>query len=314
MATTNYDCESCETLRQDAPSLICNGLDDDMCTSLSNDTGLVPSSGNNDCEDLNNLNDCLIGNMEAETELYSTCDWKDFMKQFIPNLWTVLKAIICAICGIWTNIHNLWDKINEILNNLDKLQCILDYLSGSQNVSTRLNESAFVAGTGVSFNRTDDNIVKPNLIISGSTYTLSASIAVNLNESHWGNLGVSNSGSTVSNHTINTPDGNYTLCLIKIPKSVIPSVSSLISTEGQFVNAGTAHLFVQVIDGDSTSNTYAGQWGNASGRVTAEAGYLVIRVAVSSLVTWGIESGDSSANVTFRATGLAITNPDGISC
>lgn len=111
---TNYNCESCETLRQDAPSLICNGLDEDMCLSLQNDTGLSPSSGNTDCEDLNNLNDCLIGNQEQEVELYSTCDWKDFMKQFIPNLWTTLKAIICSICGIWTHIHDIEDRAEDM--------------------------------------------------------------------------------------------------------------------------------------------------------------------------------------------------------
>lgn len=110
------NCEACEELRQEVPQLICNGFDDDMCASLQNDTGLEPTSGNNDCTDLNNLNDCLIGNQESEVELYEVCDWKTFMKQFIPNLWTMLKAIICAICGIWTNIHQLWQKVNCILN------------------------------------------------------------------------------------------------------------------------------------------------------------------------------------------------------
>lgn len=106
MANTN--CEACESLRQTAPSLIVNGLDDDMCLSLQNDTGLNPSDDHTDCEDLNNLNDCLVGNMEDEVDLYAVCDWKPFMKKFIPNLWTTLKGIICAICGIWTNIHSLW--------------------------------------------------------------------------------------------------------------------------------------------------------------------------------------------------------------
>lgn len=104
----NINCEACESLRQDVPSLVVNGLDDDMCLSLQNDTGLNPSSESTDCEDLNNLNDCLIGSMEEEVELYAVCDWKTFIKKFIPNLWTTLKAIICAICGIWDNIHSLW--------------------------------------------------------------------------------------------------------------------------------------------------------------------------------------------------------------
>lgn len=129
----DINCEACETLRQEVPQLICNGFDDDMCTSLQNDTGLEPQNGHNDCTDLNNLNDCLVGNEEAEVDLYEVCDWKPFMKQFIPNLWTVLKAIICAICGIWTNIHNLWNKINELINKID---CVYN---GAKNLISTLN-------------------------------------------------------------------------------------------------------------------------------------------------------------------------------
>lgn len=120
MANT-ISCEACEEIRQNDPSFVVNGLGDTECASLQNDTGLVASSGNNDCEDLNNLNDCLVGNMATEVEAYDVCDWKTFMKRFIPNLWTTLKAIICAICGIWTNIHNLWARLQELL---EKINCV----------------------------------------------------------------------------------------------------------------------------------------------------------------------------------------------
>lgn len=110
MATVN--CESCESLRQDAPDFVVNGLTDDICTSLSNDTGLNPTSGNDDCTDLNNVADCLVGNMATEVEAYNVCDWKEFMKNFIPNVWTTLKAMICAICGLWKNVHCLNQKMS----------------------------------------------------------------------------------------------------------------------------------------------------------------------------------------------------------
>ena len=311
MATTNYNCSACEELRQDVPSLICNGLDEDMCLSLSNDTGLVPSSGNDDCHDLNNLNDCLVGNMEHEVDMHEVCDWKTFTKQFIGNLWTVLKAMICAICGIWTNIHSLWDKINEILNNLDKLECILEYLSGSRDIATVLSADSFVAGSGVDFNRSGTAIVKPNVIVAGSTYTIGASIRVNLSGTRWGSLGMNNSGSVISGNTINTPSGNYMLFLIKIPNSVIPS-NSLISCVGQFTNSACGDIFAQVI---GEGGEYAGQWGRGeSGTANVPSGYTYIRVSLSSLTTWGVEVGDDWADVTIRATGLALTNVDGISC
>lgn len=115
------NCSACEELRQEAPQLACNGFDDSMCASLQNNTGLVASSGNDDCTDLNNLNDCLVGNQEVEVDLYEVCDWKKFMKQFIPNLWTTLKAIICAICGLWENIASINDKQTDMCKLLDQI-------------------------------------------------------------------------------------------------------------------------------------------------------------------------------------------------
>lgn len=134
MATT-YSCSACEELRQEVPELICNGFDDEMCSSLSNDSGLSPTSGHNDCTDLNNLNDCLVGNEEKEVDLYEVCDWKTFMKQFIGNLWVFNKSVICAICGIWANIHNLWNKIAEIL------QQIADIISNISALCDLINQA-----------------------------------------------------------------------------------------------------------------------------------------------------------------------------
>lgn len=139
----NINCEACDELRQEDPSLILNGFSDSECTSLKNDTGLVPSAGHNDCTDLNNMNDCMVGNMATEVSAYDVCDWKPFMQKFIPNLWTVLKAIICAICGIWTNIHNIWDEIARIWT---KLNCVYN---GIKNLINALNSSTM----GTSFVR-----------------------------------------------------------------------------------------------------------------------------------------------------------------
>lgn len=108
MAINN--CEACSDLREDAPGLFVNGLTSSMVTSLKNNTGLVPSSGNDDCEDLNNMADCLVGNMATEVDAYEVCDWKDFMKNFIPNAWTTIKGIIPAVCGLWTKVEDLEER------------------------------------------------------------------------------------------------------------------------------------------------------------------------------------------------------------
>lgn len=122
MANTN--CEACETLRHLDPDMVVNGFDSENCTSLQNDTGLVATSGNDDATDLNTMNDCLIGNMETEVDKYDTCNWKDFMKKYLPNLWTMLAAIICALQGLWTNVHEIWEdlarvwaKFTEVIND-----------------------------------------------------------------------------------------------------------------------------------------------------------------------------------------------------
>ena len=106
----NLNCAACEELRQDAPGLIVNGFDDEMCTSLKNNTGLNPSSGNDNFTDLSNMADCLVGNMAEEVDLYEVCDWKDFMKKFIPNLWSTLKAMICSQAGLWMLINKVYGE------------------------------------------------------------------------------------------------------------------------------------------------------------------------------------------------------------
>lgn len=108
------NCSACSSLRDDAPELFVNGLTNTMVTSLKNNTGLVPGNSNNDCDDLNDMADCLVGNMAAEVDSYEVCDWKDFMKNFIPNVWTTFKGIIAAICGLWTNLTNLQATVKDI--------------------------------------------------------------------------------------------------------------------------------------------------------------------------------------------------------
>lgn len=115
------NCSSCDDLRQSAPNLIVNGLTNTECTSLANNTGLSPSSGHNDCTDLNNLNDCLIGNLESEIDAYDVCDWKDFTKNHVNNAWTVFKAIICAVCGLWTNLASLRKKIDDMCKLIESI-------------------------------------------------------------------------------------------------------------------------------------------------------------------------------------------------
>ncbi len=100
---SQQSCSACNDLREYAPEFVVNGVTDNVCESLQANTGLNPNleTKHKDCEDLHDVNDCLVGNMDDEVEEFEVCDWKDFMHQFIPNLYETLKAMICAICGLW---------------------------------------------------------------------------------------------------------------------------------------------------------------------------------------------------------------------
>ena len=104
---SEVSCTACQTLREDAPDFVTNGVTEAVCESLHDDTGLDAGNGNNDETDLHTANDCLIGRMEDEINAYDVCDWKKFMKQYITNDYEVNKGIICALGGLWETLHTL---------------------------------------------------------------------------------------------------------------------------------------------------------------------------------------------------------------
>lgn len=204
------NCTACEDLREEVPQLIVNGFDNTMCTSLKNDTGLKSSSGHNDCTDLDTMNDCLIGNMETEIDRYDTCEWKPFTKKFIDNIWTMEKATICAICGLWTNVHSLWATIRSLCLKKEGNKIVL-YSNLGDHCSVTDNDTKYdltkdgstiklVGSDGTVDSVTDDN-TKYDLSISGHTVTLtgtdgsSDSVTVPDNDTKYG---LSISGDTVS--------------------------------------------------------------------------------------------------------------------
>ncbi len=106
----NIKCDACEELRQNAPNFTVNGFGDTECENLANGDGLGGSSDN--CTDVHDMDDCLIGMMDNEVDAYDTCDWKKFMHRFIPNVWATIKAIICWLCGIDCKIDHLFNGAN----------------------------------------------------------------------------------------------------------------------------------------------------------------------------------------------------------
>lgn len=117
------NCKACNELKETSLETARKGIGEEQCKSLQNDTGLNPKLPvlHNDCEDLNDLNDCFIDSFSEEIETYDDCDWKEYAKDHNSHIWNVFKAIICAICGLWKNIHDLWADLSNIWKNINDL-------------------------------------------------------------------------------------------------------------------------------------------------------------------------------------------------
>ena len=286
-----YKCSACEELRKSAPAVIRNGVSNSSCVSLKNNTGLNPSNNIKDCEDLENLNDCFVGNMATELPKYDDCNWKKFMKDFIPNVWNTFKAIICSICGLWCNI-------NFLLNGM----------------RLTFTEEDFIAGSHVSLNRPDTqhDTVDLSCMIKGNLARFHGSVEILMNKTQgpgtptsitqWGQLGLSNTGNNAPLYgtlprKINTGGGGYTIAILKLKKSEYPEIKKIYSDNGLLVDSGCG---VVRVCGYNEGEKYPGQWGAAeSGWKTVPKGYYYVPITLTNLVTWGVTGGDGKARVTF---------------
>lgn len=171
----NKNCNACNEIRSEVPELVANGFTEAMCTSMKNDTGMKQSVGHDDCEDLDLLNDCLVGNMKDEIEDYDGCDWKNFTKKFIDNLWTLFEAMKCAICGLWTNVHNLWTTVRSFKLTKSGHTITLTSNLGNHGSVTDDDTTYSLSKSGNTIKLTGSDGSEDSVIDSNTTYTLSIS-------------------------------------------------------------------------------------------------------------------------------------------
>lgn len=246
------NCQACEELRNDAPAFVTNGVTNAVCTSLKNNTGLSTTNGNDNAEDLQNAIDCLIGNMESELAAYDVCDWKDFMRLLIPNLYNTLTAMLCGDTGQWTKLADLECQIKYLFNGAS-------FRFGEQTTGT---ESHVVAGYGVSYQVR--STFQPNTsdvtlaYIAGGFGRLSGSLAfytsqftdvdgrVRSGNATWGTTGITAAGGE--------------LCYeVRIKKSEFPQIKTIFPGQGHETGGGAYHTSVSVF----TAGQYAfGQHGS----------------------------------------------------
>lgn len=136
-------CEACETLKEDAYTFATKGVTTGISNRLKQDNGFAsPSTVDTDCEALNIGNDCLIGGQEDTLENYDVCDIKVWLKESWANLHTMLKAMIAAICGLWTKVHCILSGLGTLISQLtkeDSFSAKSEYaISGGANTSTEI--------------------------------------------------------------------------------------------------------------------------------------------------------------------------------
>lgn len=241
-------CDACEELRQNAPNFMINGLGEEEIESLTDNKGLTGSSTN--CNDVNDMNDCLIGMMEKEVSSYEACDWKPFTKRLIANLWTVLKAIISWLCGV---------------------QCSVEYMANGATFSIGENTSGdayAVAGKGVTFlepkqgeEHTADlylRYISGGLIIGGGSYRFyDENFTDQTSVGNFDNGSVyRESKSRKGNPEWGKADNNFAsggelICEFRIKKEAYPQIKTLYGGFGQETGGGAYHVQAIVFDGDS---------------------------------------------------------------
>lgn len=109
MAENKDVCASCDRLKTEYPDFVMNGLDDKMCASLANNTGLDETKCVDNCEVLHDIADCLIGGFIESINNYDYCDTKEMMTHFATNLLSLVDVLICSHCGQWEQIEALWE-------------------------------------------------------------------------------------------------------------------------------------------------------------------------------------------------------------
>ena len=160
-------CTACEELKRNAPHFILNGITERECESLQNDTGLsgggewYQSGGGgdegepafqditrlnnelsvlrNNCDDLNDMLDCLVGALHEELPAYDVCNIKDYIDKLMTNLYNLQKAIICSKCGQWAKLWEFDDQIRLLWEETRRLdQRITDLRSEMLRLLTEL--------------------------------------------------------------------------------------------------------------------------------------------------------------------------------
>ena len=80
------------------------------------------NNGRENCTDLHNANDCLIGGIAEKATSYNPCDPNKMIEDLAKNTMHVIDMLICSDCGQWNEIKKIWDEIQKIWDAIEELQ------------------------------------------------------------------------------------------------------------------------------------------------------------------------------------------------
>lgn len=148
-------CSACDSLKATSSNFIQKGVTDAICANLKANQGFE-NKGHNNCTDMHDMNDCLLGGLLEKIDTYDVCDVKEAIKDLEKNLISIMDVMICSDCGQWEEIEKLWAEIQKIWNAIRDLQnkvgkfegSIGDMYSAVEKILTNLKNSGAWKQTG----------------------------------------------------------------------------------------------------------------------------------------------------------------------
>lgn len=123
-------CSACDSLKATSSNFIQKGVTDTICANLKANQGFE-NKGHNNCTDMHDMNDCLLGGLLEKIDTVDACDTKEAIKDLEKNLISIMDVMICSDCGQWEEIEKLWAEIQKIWNAIRDLQGKVGKLEGS---------------------------------------------------------------------------------------------------------------------------------------------------------------------------------------
>lgn len=259
------NCNACKEIMEKSSNLVVNGVTTTICNNVKSGKGIedctyTGSIDDKNCTDLNNANDCLIGNLTDELEAYEICDWKKFMRKFVPNTYNMFKLILCWLCGIWKKLlcinSSLQDIVSAPVVNFDE------------------NHVQYINGCKVWEDRAKGTKAYPNLVFSGTSYRFYCPVQF---PKSWKDL-EGKSGA----------DPGYGIMIVKIKKSELENakINSVFSQASPFMNITSGTLVISFYaEGDTAYYTRFSDGEKVS--ITVPTDYVYGMVRLVNVNAWG---------------------------